>query len=224
MTLTIASVYESKPLSYISIVSARILKRLAITFVHVIPLVFLTYTAYLAVLFLFLTVMGTEPKTYVLVLSLIAMILLAIGFGFVFVARAHNIALLNFAGMVSVLEPNTYGSTAIQKSKRLLQVKYLMKVLLVVHYLGTDFFIRISYLVFVYDDMNIIVKVLFISLCAFALAVGYFLGLAAQNLMYHVCTAYDNQVMGKSICDDECVLEREESGKDNRGESDRLEA
>ncbi|KAI3844115.1 hypothetical protein MKW92_023157 [Papaver armeniacum] len=229
MTLTITSVYQSKPLSSISVLFAipRIFKRLAITFFHALPLIFLIYTAYLAVFALMALIVSgiyTVARTdhYVLEsLLIVAIIFLTIGYFLVLCARAHTIASWNFANVVSILEPNTYGSTAIKKSKELLQEKVIFKIILLLLHLVTDVFVGIVNLVML-SDMNIRVRVLIISLCAIALAAGNFLGLTAHNLMYYVCTGYDSQVIGKTVSDD-CVLERQEFGKDNRVEGDKLE-
>ncbi|KAI3947281.1 hypothetical protein MKW98_030867, partial [Papaver atlanticum] len=121
---------------------------------------------------------------------------------FVLVARAHAVVLLNSANVVSVLEPNTYGSTAIKKSKLLLQEKIIINILVLLH-LVSDGFVGIVCFAILYD-MNIIVRGLMISLCVIALAVGNFLGLTAQNLIYYVIAGYDNQVVGKRASDD-CV-------------------
>ncbi|KAI3876683.1 hypothetical protein MKX03_034192 [Papaver bracteatum] len=211
MTLTITSLYVSKPLSYIYILSGipRILKRLAITVLHALPLILLSYTTYLAVLALVgtlvVTVIRTVPETnnYVLVsLMMKAIVFLSVVDAFVLVARAHAVVLLNSANVVSVLEPNTYGSTAIKKSKLLLQEKIIMNILVLLH-LVSDGFVCILCFAILYD-MNIIVRGLIISLCVIALAVGNFLGLTAQNLIYYVIAGYDNQVVGKRDSDD-CV-------------------
>ncbi|XP_026459964.1 uncharacterized protein LOC113360707 [Papaver somniferum] len=225
MTFTIAYLHVSKPLSSISVLSAipRIFKRLAITFLHALPLIFLIHTAYLAVVALItlvITVIGTVPKTnYVLVsLLIIDIIFLLICFAFVLVARAHTVASWSSANVVSVLEPNTYGSAAIEKSKLLLEEKKNIKDILVLLHLGTE--VLVCLVQAMLCDTNIIARVLIISLCVIALAAGNFLGLTAQNLMYYVCTGYDNQVIGKRVCD-YCVLEKTEFGKDNR--ADKLE-
>ncbi|KAI3849466.1 hypothetical protein MKX03_033758 [Papaver bracteatum] len=206
MTFIIAAVYVSKPLSYISILSTipGIFKRLAITLFHAFPLILLIYTAYLAVFALICTLLVTMIHTvaetnYVLVsLLVIAIVFLAICDVLILVARAHAIASWSCANVVSILEPNTYGSTAINRSKLLLQEKEeIIKNILVLLHLVTDIFIWIVFLVWLYD-MNT-GRVLIISLCAIALAAGNFLGLTAQNLIYYVCTGYD---IGKRLCDD----------------------
>lgn len=137
-------------------------------------------------------------------------------------ARARTTALLNSANVVSVLEPSTYGSAAIRKSKLLLQDNKIIMNILALHHLANDLFVWIAYFVMLYD-MSIIVRVSIISLCVIAVAAGNFLGLTAQNLKYYACTSYE--MTGKGVSDD---IEMQNGnqvliGKDNRVEGDKLE-
>ncbi|XP_026451027.1 uncharacterized protein LOC113351216 [Papaver somniferum] len=222
-TLTLASLYLSKPLSYISILSTicRILKRLAITFLHGLPLIFLHYVAYLVVLTLFcaiLTLVHTSPKINLVLVSVIGTIFLVIYLSFFIVVHGRFIARWNFANVVSVVEPNIYGSGAIKKSKQLLQEKKVNISFLVIFY----FCVVIEVLSIgngvMSQDMDMKVRVFICSLFVMALAVVNFLGLAAQNVIY-----YQNQVMDKGVLHESALEMQGFVGNDNRVEGDHLD-
>ncbi|XP_026451523.1 uncharacterized protein LOC113351810 [Papaver somniferum] len=225
-TFTVASLYVSKPLSYSSILSAipRIIKRLAITFLHALPLIFLHYTAYLAVLALvctIVTLIGTVLKINYVLVFVIGTILVIFYVCFVFVVHGNFVAWWNFANMVSVLEPNIYGSAAIKKSKQLLQKKKFITGFLVFFYLGTVYEIACIaevVLTLMGNDANIIVRLLVSSLFVMALAVVNFLGLTAQNLKY-----YQNQVVGQGVLNESVIEMQGLVGNDNGIEDNLLE-
>ncbi|KAI3944220.1 hypothetical protein MKW98_016450 [Papaver atlanticum] len=222
-TFTLASLYLSKPLSYSSILSAipRILKRLGITILHALPLIFLHYTVYLAVLTLFctiLTLIGRILKINHVLALVIVIVFFVIYVSFIFVVHGRFIAWWNFTNLVSVLEPNLYGSTAIKKSKQLLHEKKYITSFLAFIYLFVVFEILGLAIWIMSKDMNMIARVLICSLFVMTLAVVNFLGLTAQNLMY-----YQNQVADKGVLN-ESVLEMQGFvGNDNRLEGGHLD-
>ncbi|KAI3928612.1 hypothetical protein MKW98_024213 [Papaver atlanticum] len=123
--------------------------------------------------------------------------------------------------MVSVLEPNIYGSADIKKSKQLLQEKKFITGLLVLFYLGAVYEIACIanfVLTLMGNDTNIIVRLLLSSLFVMALAVVNFLGITAQNLKY-----YQNQVVGEGVRNESVIEMQGFVGNDNRVKGDHLE-
>ncbi|RZC88783.1 hypothetical protein C5167_031160 [Papaver somniferum] len=191
-TFTLATFYLPKPLSHISILSSvpGIFKRLAITFCHAVPFVFLNYIAYLVVHTLccmILTLIRTTPEIDQVLVSVIGFIFFLIYLSIFLVVHGRFIARWNFANVVSVVEPDTYGSGAIKKSKKLLWDK---KIILAILYLAVAIDIVCFGNWVMSHDMNIKARVFVCFSSVMALAVVNFLGLIAQILMY-----YQNQVI-----------------------------
>lgn len=211
LSITAITFTVSKPLSHVSILSAipRILKRLGITFLHALPQIFMNYMAYCAVFTLIwttLTLIRTIPKIDYVLVTVIGTVFFIIYVFLVFVVHGNFIVWWNFANMLSVLEPEVYGPTAIKKITQILQTKRIGTGWLVFYFV-VAYEVTLGANLVMQSDKDIIYRVLISSLWVLVLAVLNFLGLAVQNLVYY--HAIDEGVLSVS------TSERKESGNDN---------
>ncbi|KAI3995671.1 hypothetical protein MKX01_031444 [Papaver californicum] len=217
MIFTRASRYVSKPVSCVSTLFAipRLSKRFLITFPYALPLMIGAYLANYAHLYL----INAIPKMN----DVIDIIFVIIYGSVVSGVDAYIIALWNLANVISVLEPNIHGSTAMKRSRQLLRGKTSIAFLLVVLYLiAAPAILSIENLVmFMNYDNHIIVRILLLAFCVIIMTGVNFVGLIGQSVLYYACKGFHNEVIDKEVL--YAHLDGKESGNNNSVESDNME-
>lgn len=216
MIFTIASHYVSKPISCVFILFAipGLSKRILITFLYALPLMIGAYVANFAFFYL----VDIIPKLN----NVTAIMFATIYIIFVTGVDVYIIAFWNLANVISALEPNVHGLSAMKRSKQLLQGKTLVSIFLVLVYLlATSVILFIAGLIMV-TNIHIIVRILLFAFCVIIMAGVNFVALIGQSILYYACKSYHNQVIAKEVL--YAHLDGKESGNSNSTEGDNMEA
>ncbi|MCL7040998.1 hypothetical protein MKW94_025732 [Papaver nudicaule] len=190
VVFTVASLYASKPVSFIPTLLAipRIFKHLVITFFNVLLLMIVNYFAYcipIAVLD-WLNVNEALMWGFVIIFPMVYDLV------HIFVT-----ALWHLASVISVLEPNVYGLAAMKKSKQLLQGRTKIAFGLANWYLGATWTVQLVFQLAMQSHVHIMVKLLFGMLCLFMLVAVNLTGLLVQSVFFFACKSHHNQVVDK---------------------------
>ncbi|MCL7030377.1 hypothetical protein MKW94_015868 [Papaver nudicaule] len=217
MVFTIASHYVSRPVSYISIIHAipSILNRLLITSIYALPLVIGAYLANFA----YLSLIHAIPK-----MNVIPIIFTIIYGVFITIVDAHIIVFWNFANVISVLEPNVHGLSAMKRSRQLLPGigNTFMAIFLVCLYLFAADVILIMGNLIMHMNIHITVRILLVAFWVIIMGGGLnFVGLIGQSALYYECKSYHKQVIDKKVLSE--YLHGMESGSHNSTEGNNIE-
>ncbi|KAI3930392.1 hypothetical protein MKW92_045789 [Papaver armeniacum] len=194
IAFTVASLYASKSISFISIVFAIpcISKHLMITFFYALLLMIINFLAV------------TTPASVLVLLNVNEG--KALWWGFLitfaiiyFVVHLYVMALWHLASVISVVEPNVYGLEAMKKSRQLLQGRTKIAMELVNVYFAATWVVRMLVGYVMQFPVHFIVKLLLGLLCLFMLVAINFKGLLVQSVFYFACKSHHNQMVDKKV-------------------------
>ncbi|KAI3952208.1 hypothetical protein MKW98_005903 [Papaver atlanticum] len=120
-----------------------------------------------------------------------------------FLVHFYVMALWHLASVISVLEPNLYGLTAMKKSKELLQGRTKIALEHVKLYFAATWFIGkgFGYAMQLPVDC-IMVKLLLGLLILFMLIAVNLTGFLVQSVFYFACKSHHNEMVDKKVLDD----------------------
>ncbi|MCL7031376.1 hypothetical protein MKW94_002736 [Papaver nudicaule] len=192
MIFILASRYVSRPVSCISILHAipSISKRHLITSIYALPLLIGAYLANFA----YLCLIHAIPK-----LNVIAIIFAIIYGFFITGVDVYIMALWNLANVISVLEPNVHGLSAMKKSKQLLPGRTSIAMIFVDVYLLAALVILLMANLVMTMNIHIIVRILLIAFCVIIMAGVNFVGLIGQSVLYYACKSCHNQAIDRKV-------------------------
>lgn len=224
ISFTIACLYVSKPVSFLSVLLAipRIVLRVFITSLCAI---FLKTVNYVASYFISKCIIHTDdtvPTATDVLLMIIDLKeskdvlrwILSIIFCFVYFAvNGYLTALWHLASVISVTEANVYGISALKKSRELLRQKTGTALVIVFCYFADVSIIELNvFLIMVYLPMCRVVWVLLILVYLILLTGGNFIALFVQNAFYYGCKSHHNQVTDKKVLSDHLPTTTTENG------------
>ncbi|XVF46027.1 hypothetical protein PTKIN_Ptkin02bG0255100 [Pterospermum kingtungense] len=199
VVFTVASLYTSKPVSFSSTISAipKVFKRLFITFLWVILLMFVYNGLLIAFIVIFIIAVDTQ-NTLLSLFTFMAILVLFLG------VHVYITALWHLASVVSVLEP-IYGLAAMKKSYELLKGRVKMAFILVFVYLAICGLIGGTFgTVVVHGGVNygVFVRIVVGGFLVGILVIVNLVGLLVQSVFYYVCKSYHHQGIDKSVLHD----------------------
>ncbi|KAI3878420.1 hypothetical protein MKW98_001835 [Papaver atlanticum] len=192
IVFTVASLYASKPVSFIPTLFAipRIFKHLVITFFYVFLLMIVSYLAY----YVPISVLAAKNINGALfwVFSII--------FGIIYdLVHIYVTAQWHLASVISVLEPNGYGLEAMKKSTQLLRGRTSIAFGLALLYLGATWTLEFVFEFALESQVDFMFKLLLGLLCLFMLVVVNLTGLLVQSVFYYACKSHHNEVVDKKL-------------------------
>ncbi|XP_026413382.1 uncharacterized protein LOC113309186 [Papaver somniferum] len=208
ISFTIACLYVSKPVSFLSVLLAipRIVLRVFITSLCAIFLKTATDVAGYFISEFLIHTDNTMPAAKDVLLMIIESkevlwcLKGIIFYFFFFIVNGYLTALWHLASVISVTEPNVYGISALKKSRELLRQKTGTTLVIVFCYFACVSLIELNvFLIMDYLPMSCSVRVLLMSLYLIFLMHGNFIGLFVQNALYHGCKSHHNQVIDKKV-------------------------
>ncbi|KAF9603678.1 hypothetical protein IFM89_037441 [Coptis chinensis] len=204
VVFTFASIYTSKPVSFISTLSTipRIFKRLFITFLFASLLMIVYNAVFLFCLIAFISSLDANDST-VLYISFFDLF-------FLFEIHVYVTAMWHLASVVSVLEP-VYGWAAMKRSKELLEGNIRLATALVIVYLVICAAIGGVFRSLVIPgeiDYGLVFRSLMGGFLVVVLVILNFIGLSAQCIIYYVCKSYHREEIDKGALHDQldCYL------------------
>ncbi|RZC80095.1 hypothetical protein C5167_042673 [Papaver somniferum] len=201
IVFTVASLYASKSVSLISTLFAipRVFEHLLITFFYALLLEAATY--YL-VIFIPKCVLDFENKFEEGALwwdYVIAIAVVCLGF----LVHFYVMALWHLASVISVLEPNLYGLSAMKKSKELLQGRTKNALELVNIYFAATWFIGKGFgFAMQLPEHCMMVKILLGLLILFMLVAVNLTGFLVQSVFYFALKSHHDQITDKKVLHD----------------------
>ncbi|MCL7041754.1 hypothetical protein MKW94_027849 [Papaver nudicaule] len=192
IVFTVASLYASKPVSFIPTLfaSPRVFKHLVITFFYVLLLMIVNYFAYCIPIEVLVWLDVNEALLWGFV------IIFAITYGLV---HFYVTALWHLASVISVLEPNVYGLAAMNKSKQLLGGRTKIALELASLYLAATWIVEMVFELAVDSHVHSMVKILMGLLCLFMLVAINLTGLLVQSVFFFACKRHHNQEVDKKV-------------------------
>ncbi|KAI3834457.1 hypothetical protein MKX03_032568 [Papaver bracteatum] len=192
IVFTVASLYASKPVSFLPTLFAipRILKHIIITFFYVLCLMVVSYLAY------YVPISFLVAKNINEALFFGFSIIFGIIYDFVHI---YVTAQWHLASVISVLEPNGYGLAAMKKSRQLLRGRTSIAFGLALLYLWATWTLEFVFEFVLESQVHFMVKVLLGLLCLFMLVAVNLTGLLVQSVFYYACKSYHNEVVDKKL-------------------------
>ncbi|MCL7051750.1 hypothetical protein MKW94_012643 [Papaver nudicaule] len=192
VVFTVASLYASKPVSFIPTLFAipRIFKQMAITFFYALLLMILSYLALCPPILVLVWLNVNEALMWIFI------IILAIPYVY---PQFYVTALWHLVSVISVLEPNVCGLAAMKNSKQLLQGKTQIALPLANFYLAATWGVEKVFQLAMQSHIHFMVKLLLGLLCLFMLLAINLTGLLAQTVFFLACKSHQNQVVDKKV-------------------------
>jgi hypothetical protein len=192
---TVASIYTSKGLSYVKVISVvpKVWKRLFMTFLWAHILIFLYYVAFVFILFLllFLQMATGLPVTLFFVPLLLVFYCLLVYINLVW----------HLASVVTVLE-DSYGISAMTKSADLIKGKRRVGCVIILLYLAATILVLMLFNIFVRapDTVASVVGRVFLGLTLLLLwTVVTLLGIVVQTIVYFVCKSVHRESIDRHV-------------------------
>ncbi|MCL7025418.1 hypothetical protein MKW94_018218 [Papaver nudicaule] len=196
IVFTVASLYASKPVSFIPALFAipRMFKHLVITFFYVLLLMIFNYLVFCTpgVVLAWLDRSTDDALSWGLIII----------FSIFYVCfHLYVTTLWHLASVISVLEPNVYGLAAMKKSKQLLAGRTSIALALASLYGWTIWTLELAFQFGMqhFPPVHFMGKVLFGLLCLFMMAAVNLTGLLVQSVFYFACKSHHNQVVDKRV-------------------------
>ncbi|XP_026419540.1 uncharacterized protein LOC113315481 [Papaver somniferum] len=176
IVLTVASIYASKSISFISILFAipRIRKHLIITFFYALLLMIVNFLAFATFTYVLVWFSITEGAMFWRFMNTFYIIY--------FLVSLCVRALWHLANAISVVEPNVYGLAAMKKSKQLLGGRTKIALELVSLYVAATWIVEKVFGHAMQFPVHFMVKLLLGLLCLFLLGAVNLTGLLVQSV------------------------------------------
>ncbi|MCL7051491.1 hypothetical protein MKW94_013284 [Papaver nudicaule] len=192
VVFTVASLYASKPVSFIPTLFAipRIFKHLGLTFFYALLLMTVTYLAYSIPI----SVLVSENTNEALLVGFVVI------FAIIYILVRNCVtALWHLASVISVLEPDVYGLAAMKKSKQLLRGRTKIALELANLYFAATWIPELVFLIATQFPVHFVVKLLLVLLCLFMLVALNLTGLLVQTVFFFACKSHHNEVVDKKV-------------------------
>ncbi|MCL7042017.1 hypothetical protein MKW94_001112 [Papaver nudicaule] len=192
IVFTVASLYASKPVSFIPTLFAipRIFKYLVLTFFYALLLMAVNYLVYSIPI----SVLASENTNEALLVGLMVI------FTIIHILVQNCVtALWHLASVISVLEPDVYGLAAMKKSKQLLRGRTKIALELANLYFTATWIPELMFLLATQFPVHFMIKLLLGFLGLFMLVAVNLTWLLVQTVFFFACKSYHNQVVDKKV-------------------------
>ncbi|MCL7044264.1 hypothetical protein MKW94_024794 [Papaver nudicaule] len=195
VVFTVASLYASKPVSFIPTLFAipRVFEHLMMTFFYILLLMIVNFLAFCGIPAAVLFWLNIDDEALIFgFLGIFLIMYIPVHF--------HVIVSWNLASVISVVEPNVYGLAAMKKSKQLLQGRTRIALHLAGLYFSATWFVEHHVFQPVMQfQVHLLVKLLLGLVCLFMLVAVNLTGLLVQCVFFLACKNHHNQVVDKKV-------------------------